>query len=545
MLKQHFIKKIESFFSESPLLSVMLFIMGGLIVTFNVKGYEVLFYDTPLIPFLPVSPFGVLLGFAELAVLVWTSAVISNWNGSSRILKLAIWLLVPAFSFLSYSGINSYLGSLASSDIQKVREVKLRTSNNIDVLEYLQKEKALQVSTITRLSEEQENLNNQINSKNNQINKLLKEASDRRLTAADCSVVTDCANAVSGLNDQAVSLKLDVTSLNRTRKRNDVKITRAEDKLDVISGDISSQKLSERDAKNSVANTESSYELKKANYERIILNLAGIFNIKPEDPFGIFVSLLSFLIYPVYFILNLYTGLNSKSNIEIREQRVLRKKERASVRNLLLKSISRYLKSFALRKKMTAIKNLKDSSKQRRERKSNRERYYKKMICYFKVWAHRRKKTMNIEIKEIVEKEVVVEKEIEKIVEKEIEVEKVIEKIVEVEVEVRIEVPVYVDKIVKVLTEVPIYVEKVKKVPEPVFIKEPQIIIHERLVPVPADVTAQELEMIFNAQPRLNTTARDAESTVLVGSDKEGFSERESTTQEGETGKERDAGQAA
>ncbi len=538
-------KKIEKLIPDSPMLSIMLLIMGGLIIYFNVKGYEVLFNDSPLIPFIPISPFGVLLGFAELAVLVWTSAVISNWNGSSRILKLLIWLLVPAFTFLSYSGINSYLSSLANSDIQKVREIELRSSNNVAVLEDLNDEKLLKINTINRLSEEQKDLNDQINAKNAQINKLLKEASDRRLTAANCSAVADCADAVKGLNEQTGLLKLDVESLNSTRERNDIKITQAESKLSSITDDISSQKLSERKAKNSVANTESSYELKKANYERIILNLAGVFNIKPEDPFGIFVSLLSLLIYPVYFILNLYTGLNSKSNMKVREQRILQKKERASIRSLLLKSIASYLKSMVIRRKQMSIKNLKDASEQRRKRKSYREIYYKKMIRYFRVWAYRRKKTRNIEVECIVEKEVIVEKEIEKLVEKEIQVEIIVEKIQEVEVEVRVEVPVYVDKIVKVPTEVPIYIEKIKKVPEPVFIKEPEIIIHERIVPVPADITAEELEMIFNAQPRLNTIARNAESAVLVRSEDKGLSETENTTGESETGEKRKSGEAA
>ena len=78
----------------------------------------------------------------------------------------------------------------------------------------------------------------------------------------------------------------------------------SENKLEVVSSQISTQKLTERDAKNAVSNTESSYELKKANYELIIVSLAGFFNVKVDNPFGLFVSLLSFIIYPVYFILN-------------------------------------------------------------------------------------------------------------------------------------------------------------------------------------------------------------------------------------------------
>ena len=545
MFKEFYKNIVGIVSSYSVMLKIMLFIMGLLIVTFNVKGYEVLFGDTPLIPFIPVSPFGVLLGFAELSVLVWTSAVISNWHGSSRILKFSIWLLVPAFSFLSYAGINSYLGTLASKDIQEVNEIVLISKNNAGVLLDLQKEKALKIKEIDRVSEEQVNLNNQISAKNNHINDLLKEASIRRLTASDCSAVRDCADTVQNLDNQTFLLKSDVASLNRTRERNDGKIAKAENRVEVVTSQISALKLNERDAKNEVANTESSYTLKKANYERIIISVAGVFNIKPEDPFGVLVSLLSFLIYPVYFILNLYTGLNSQSNIDVREKRAKQKKERKSLRNALLKSISVYIRALVLRKKVSIRQNLKDAIVQRRTRKSRREKYYIKMMRYFRVWAHRRKKTRDIEVERIVEKELIIEKEIEIVVEKEVEVEKIIEKIQEIKVEVRVEVPVYVDKIVEVPTEIPIFIDKIKKVPEPFFIKEPEIIIHERLVPVPADITAQELEMIFNAQPRLNAIARDAENTVLIRSEEEGLSETENPTEESEPREKGKSGEAA
>ena len=87
-------------------------------------------------------------------------------------------------------------------------------------------------------------------------------------------------------------------------------------------------------------------------------------------------------------------------------------------------------------------------------------------------------------------------------------VEKEVEVIKEVPYEVKVEVPVEVDRIVEVKVEVPVYIEKIKKVPEPVFINDPQIIIHERIIPVPADITGEELEKLLNAQPRLNETAR-------------------------------------
>ncbi|MFA0709614.1 hypothetical protein AB4653_28275, partial [Vibrio sp. 10N.222.48.A3] len=60
--------------------------------------------------------------------------------------------------------------------------------------------------------------------------------------------------------------------------------------------------------------------------------------------------------------------------------------------------------------------------------------------------------------------------------------------------------------------EIPVYVEKIKTIPEPMFINDPQVIIHERIIPVPADITGKELEELINAQPRLNTTTRNSET---------------------------------
>lgn len=134
------------------------------------------------------------------------------------------------------------------------------------------------------------------------------------------------------------------------------------------------------------------------------------------------------------------------------------------------------------------------------------------------MWAHRRKKIQVKEVERIVEIEKVIEKEVDKIVEREIVVEKEVEVIKQVPIEVRVEVPVEVDRIVEVPTEVPVFVDKIKKVPEPVFIKDPQIVIHERIIPVPENITGEELEKLLNAQPRLNETARIAESQLYSAS---------------------------
>lgn len=509
-------KSIRKSIPEYLLLKVMLLIMGFMVVTFNVMGYDVLFHAEPWFSFVPISPFGILLGCSEIAVLLWTSAVISEWCTTSRILKVVIWFLVPAFSFLCYSGINSYLSTLATTEIRKVEEVKVRTSNNTDFLTTLESEAASLEQQLLQLRKGQIFLNRQINEKNSQIKELSEQASSRRLKAIDCASVPDCASSVNAFEDQAALLELDVKSLNRSRDKKELRIEKLEANLDKLQSDIRSQKISDRNNKNEFAGIESSFEMKKAAYERIVLAVTGMFGFKPKDPFGVFVSFVSFLIYPVYFILNLYLALNSEGNKSLRESRWKNIRQRKSIRNALLKKVAGYLKLMVLRKKRAIIANLSDSFKQRRKRKSKREVVYKKMIRYFRVWAYRRKKIKEIEVERIVEQEVLVEKEVEKVVEVEVEVEKVVEKIKEVPVEVRVEVPVEVDKIVEVPTEVPIYIEKIKKVPEPVFVKDPQVIIHERIIPVPEDVTAEELERILDAQPRLNTDARNSESSVVI-----------------------------
>lgn len=515
-------KNLKSFLPEYPHLWGILFVMGWLVVWFNVTGYDILFSADPWFSFFPVSPFGVLLGCAEIAVLIWTSAVIREWQSTSRILKVLMFVLVPAFGFLCYSGINSYLLSLATADIQKVHEVKFLTSNNSEYIRIRQEESDSLQQQLILLRQEQENLNEQINKKNNLINELGQKASDRRLGTLDCTANIDCANSVAAFENQAKFVSLDIESINFSRQRNDVRIGKLEDQIDIIQNEIRLQKLSDKNSKNELAGVESTYSLKKAAYENIILTVTSWFNWKPNDPFGIFISFISFLIYPVYFMLNLFLALNSAENKKIRNDRrskhILKKelKNNARIeRNSYLKNISKYIRTWVLRKKRIATLNLNNKAESRKLEKSYRTILYIKLLKYFTVWAHRRTKTREIElIKEV---------------EIEIEVEKLVEKIKEIEIEKTIEVAVEVDRIVEVPTEVPVYVEKIKKVPEPVFISEPQIIIHERLVFVPENVTAAELEELYNAQPRLNENLRTAEEKVTVQD--QGIGSREKTAE--------------
>ncbi|MEC6817181.1 hypothetical protein VXS05_19385 [Photobacterium toruni] len=539
-------------------LHIMLVIMGIMIVSFNVMGYEILFHAEPWFEFFPVSPFGILLGCTEFAVLIWTFEVISDWQKTSRILKVLLLILIPVFSFLSFSGINSYLGTLATADISKVNEVKIRTSNNEEYLNVLTRNVESFDKQITEITIRIRSLNNKINEKNNQIRDIDERESARKLKVLDCEKVADCASTIKAFREQKESLKLDIESLNRNRNRSENRLVKLESRLDINQQKINELKLSDLNEKNKHADVESGFDIKKAVYEKIVLNVTSFIGYEPSNPFEFFVGFVSFVIYPVYFILNLFLALNSPQNIKIREEKSKEKKQLLSIRNKVLEQIAKYLKLRLRRNKKSTTIILSEKIKQHRNRKSKRELAYKKLIRYFCVWARRRTKVKEVKIETIKEIEVIVEKEVEKYIDvvREVEVEKEIEKIIEVEIEVekivevikevpiefRVEVPVEVDKLVKVPTEVPIYIERIKKIPEPFFVKDPQVLLHERLIFIPENATAKEIEEILNAQSRLNDDARNSEASVSSSSQNE---RRENSNSNGSQSKEGGEGEAA
>ncbi|WP_104399246.1 hypothetical protein [Vibrio penaeicida] len=527
-------------------LPLILLALTVLIITFNVKGYTILFDDDPLFNSKGISPFGLLLGVTELAVLLWTYIVISKWDDSVFWLKwLVLPLVVISFAFLSYTGINSYLSALANSDSKNINKAELLYANSQDLVR--SKEKRLDAIAIelTSLRAEQGELRGNIERNNVSISELSKQASERRQTAFNCAEVEDCANSVQNFQIQIDMLKVENDDFVQKRRQKNVRISALESQQDKLAEDIEVEKEKQINWKNSTVDDASTVDLKRKSYEATILTVTKFFGFEPSDPFGFFVGFLSALIYPVYFMLNLLLSLNSDENKEERAKRREAKntkkkvkQKRASVREALLKEILKYLKLRLLRKKKSSIASLKERIKQHHNRKSVREETYKRMIKYMRVWARRRKKTKEIQVEtikeikveELVEVEKIVEVEVEREVEVpvetivEIEKEVEIEKIVEVEKIVEKEVPVEVEKIVQVPTEVEIEVEKIKikEVKVPYFINDPQVIVHERLVPVPEDVTAEELERILNAQPRLNTDARDSEESSAFTSEEEG-----------------------
>lgn len=427
---------------EHWLLKYLLWLMGLMIVIFNVKGYDVLFSDSS--SFLS-SPFGLLIGCAEFAVLVWTSSVISNWSESNRVLKGALVVVVISFWFLCYTGINSYLDSLATYDLKKVEEARKLAENNNEYLTTLDANVVRFENELQALRQKQSEINSQISIKNATIQELNDQASTRRLTARNCNNVPDCKASVEAFQNQIDILTRDIVDLKQISFSNQERQNKLQEHLDNAQILIAQKKLDTVENVNQHAGVESSYVMKKASYEKAIVSLFAMFGVEIKDPFSLFMMIASGIIYPVYFLLNLLVSLDSPAN----------KKARMEKRN----------------KKLLIEKR---KSEQKVEAKLISIMFYKKILKYLRVWAHRRTKTRKIEV----------EKEVEKIVEKEVSLK--------------------VDRIVEVPTEVPVFVKVIETVSEPLIIKDPQVIIHERIIPVPENITAKELEELLDEKTKVS-----------------------------------------
>ncbi|MGF1763393.1 hypothetical protein [Aliivibrio kagoshimensis] len=452
--------------NDDILIQAMIFILGILIVWFNILGYDILFPNEEY----TINPFSTLLFFTEFAVLLWTSQVIRNWYTTSRLLRVMIFVLVPAFWFLCYSGINSYLNALATVEISTVESEIIINNNRSDLIETLNMRRGKISGELLNLRSTNRLIDESLSQSNQKISELSTLSSERRLTQLDCSAVEDCRVSVENYQQQIDNLSRSIETDQKDKEANGNRIRRLEGELIDIDFRASKMRLEITDSRNSYAGTETSFNQKKEVYESIVLQISSWFGLTPKNPFGVFVSFISLIIYPVYFILNLLISLNTEEHKEIR-------KRRQEVRN---------------------------------NRRDHRLHYYKCMIKYFRVWAHRR--TKKVEIEKIVEVEIEVEIEVEKrievekVVHVEVEVVKEMEKIVEVEKEVE----KIVEKIVEIPVEieVPVYIDKIHKVSEPMIIKEPQVIIHERIVPIPEDITAHELEELLNAKHGPDETSR-------------------------------------
>ncbi|GGB45963.1 hypothetical protein K8B83_04890 [Shewanella inventionis] len=497
-------------------------IMGILIVIFNVQGYGNLFPDEKW--FGIATPFAALLGVTELAVLWWSSQVIYHWPSTSRILKWALGAVTLAFFALSFSGINSYLSNLATKDFTNVQIDNEYNRNNEQLVEQSRNAQADIKQELEQLRQQRSEIISSMDLKNQQINHANQLASDRRLKALVCNDVPDCKAAVDKYEDEANRISQDLQSLSNQRNNLDARINRKEEELDILSSTINQSLSMTKYNRDKNAGTQIAFEQKQNIYANIVLKITGWFGWQPKDPFGVFINFVSGLIYPMYFLLNLYNALNSPENCKAREKRRNQLSEKSSVTNKLILRLTRQLRARLLRKK-------RENAKRHcvlQEQKDIRSVLMMRLIRYFRVWANRRTKTRIKEVERIVEIPTIVEKEVDKIVEVLVEVEKLVDKIIEVEVivektvevikeipvEVRVEVPVEVDRIVKVDQQVPVYIDRIKEVPVPYFIPDPQILVHERIIPVPEGITGEELEAILKAQPILNQEARTQQNSV-------------------------------
>lgn len=512
------LKKIND---ENILLKLLLASLGFLIIAFNVMGYDILFNADKFLGL--VTPFGILLGVTEIAVLCWSSAIIKKWPSINLILKISLFVVVTAFAFLSYSGVSSYLNNLATNDVQEAIVVEKQSNTKQGLIESLESDLKKKISDLTRIKKTNEGRDEQIAANVASISLTNQRSSDRRKLSSVCDDNVDCAEAVKKFTEEVNRLVKRNSDLENSVKKDEEEIKRLT--LEVSEGTNELRKLQSKIVENNNAHATSlvSHDNKKSMYSNIVENVYDFLGFeKPSDPFSIFISFISVLIYPIYFLLNLFLALQSEENLAVRRKKSDRKERKFSVRAAILKHIRTLVSCLLLRKK----KEWKHKRQRRAEDRSVRARLYQRQIKYFRVWAHRRTKTKQVEVETIVEipTEVEVEVEVEKVVEKEVEVEKIVEveviKEIEIEVtkevpvEIKVEIPVEVDRIVKVETEVPIYVDKVKEVEVPFFVKDPQILVHERLIVVPENITGEELEKILKDQPTLNAEAREHQKNL-------------------------------
>jgi hypothetical protein len=487
------VKKVYT--SDDPFMRFFLVIMAALIVWFNVLGYKELFNEN--LEFLGITPFGALIGFAEIAVLAWTSKVIANYPNTSRILKVFFPILILSFWFLCFTGINSYLKSATYSDVKKYEAAKSTSQNNKEFIGSLDRD--LEFIQINLDAARKKLESDSIRSAEFQVqaNTLTTQISDRRRLYLTCGDVPDCANTVASWELQLKNIQRQHDAIFDSNKAKREQILQYE--IDISKRQIDKNKLEKenRDNLNVHAITESSFNVKKASYEHLINGVFEFFGAeKPNNPFDIFLIAISMIIYPVYLLLNFYVSLNSPLNLAVRK---VNKERRDKIETEIQDQKDE--KNKETRNLKVTIANEKRIVKHQKAMHSlkHKKTNHGKLLKYMRVWAKSRKKTLEVEVV----KEVLVEVEVEKVV---IEI---VEQIVTKEVLVEI------DKLIPVDKEVLIYVDRIKKIPEPVFITEPQIIIHERIVPVPEGISAVELQELLSSQSELNQEFKQNNETVL------------------------------
>ena len=343
-------KSIKNQFSEDGLLKVSLILMGVLIVWFNVMGYNILFKDEPI--FWIITPIAILFFFAEMSVLLWSSSILRNWRKTKAILKGSMFIVVPIFGLLSFTGINSYLNNLATSDYVDATTTIKNNDKNLAYIEQRKPELNTLRKDLTRLQGQKSTLEANLQSYTNTSADFSIKISQRKAAEkrGQCDDFADCKEAVDGfikmineISALKVPLKHDIFKLRK-------EIDKISKKIDLIALDINKRNIILLDNAVSVSAVESEFENKKKIYEDIVIKVASWFGLTINDPFSVFVAFISGIIYPVYFLINLYIGLSNNDSLvekeeiyqikhQQRKDKISRKKSYYQLRSSILKKI--------------------------------------------------------------------------------------------------------------------------------------------------------------------------------------------------------------
>ena len=399
-------------------MKIVLLAMGTGIVISNVTGYDTLFSLEKGI-FGIISLFGLIMITAEVAVLLYTSSILSSYFRQPKILQYSLPIVVILFSFLSFSGLNSYLTNSALKDYKLIETTKNKELASNDRVNILNKESDEYAVNIEALNKKQEEITTMMGKLDAEIIKISGLIDKRRLkTRGQCQDSPDCTAVVSGFNDKIKGHEL---SKNTYQKQINNILSDIKNNQDLISKkkqEISSLEKDKFERQDLQSGSESEHTSKIGNYEKVVGSVLGIFNIKVDKPFEWFIGLVAAIIYPVYFLVNMYIGLNSEEN-----------------------------KEYFATKRST-----------RKDKTITKMKLYAMFVRWYK--SNRAVSKRRVKFKEKI-----------------VEVEKIIEVPTGHIVEKSIEVPVYVTKIEKVIEQVPIE----RQTPYPMFVPVPEGISPKKL----------------------------------------------------------------
>ena len=383
---------------NKKILYILLFLIGLTIIIFNIVGYKELLNE-PVLGL--ITPFGFLIGLIELAVLFWTAGIIRNFKTANWILKLAIIPVFFSFWLLCFTGINSYLKKHSYSEVKELQAAKIESKNNNIQLKFINEQLSLVQVTLDNIKKENNFDNDRITELQVEANQISTKMSKRRLGSLVCDRNIDCKEAISDYKQQIDNIQQQIDQLHGSVVAKQQLIADYQSEISDLIKNKKSLSEKNRELMNLHAQTEGSFSVKKQTYEDIVIKVFNLLGLSvPKEPYSYFIAFISLIIYPIYFLLNLYLNLDSDVS-----------------------------------GKLTNKKTSKSS--------------HRKLFKYLRVWAHRRQKTRNVPVIR--------------------EVEKVVEK------------------------EVAVYVDRIQKISEPMIVSVPEPIIHERLIPVPEDISAKDL----------------------------------------------------